>query len=85
MTIPAGLWPRISQLLDEALLLDAAARSPWLARLDVDHPDEAVHVRKLLAAHDRPESDDALGRPPAELRVAALADEGGARGLAPAS
>jgi len=83
MTIPAALWPRVSQLLDEALLLDPAARSPWLATLDAEHPDEAVHVRRLLAAHERPDGDGALGRPPAELLAAALADEWGARGLAP--
>ena len=83
MTIPAELWPRISQLLDEALMFDLVARSPWLARLDLEHPDEALHVRRLLAAHDRADGDGALGPPPAELLAAALADEGTARGLAP--
>ncbi len=79
MTIPAELWPRISQLLDEGLLLDAASRSRWLAGLDEANPDEAVHVRRLLAAHDRPDGDGALGPPPAELLAAALADEGTTR------
>jgi tetratricopeptide (TPR) repeat protein len=84
MTIPAALWPQISRLLDEALLLDPAERSPWLARLDVEHPDEAVHVRRLLAAHDRPAGDDVLGAPPAELLAAALSDESSAtQALAP--
>jgi eukaryotic-like serine/threonine-protein kinase len=64
-------------------VLDPAARSSWLVRLAVEHPDLAVHVSRLLAAHDRPGGDGALGPPPAELLAAALADEGGARGLAP--
>src|SRR5664279_5642865 len=83
MTIPAALWPRISQLLDEALLLEAPARASWLARLGVEHPDEAVHVRRLLAAHERPAGADALGAPPAGLIAAALADDGATRALAP--
>ncbi|HEY4957986.1 MAG TPA: serine/threonine-protein kinase [Caldimonas sp.] len=83
MTIPAELWPRISRLLDEALMLESAERLPWLTRLDVEHASEAVHVRRLLAAHDRPADDDALRAPPAELVAAALAGDSAARSLAP--
>jgi serine/threonine protein kinase len=82
MTIPTGLWPAISRLLDEALSIDPTARAPWLERLDVEHRDEAVHVRRLLAAHERPAAGDPL-HAPAALVVAALAREG--TGLALAS
>ncbi len=82
MTIPAGLWPRISQLLDAAIVLDPAGRAPWLARLDLEHPEEAVHVRRLLAAHERADRDDVLRPLPAEFLAAAFADQGDGR-LAP--
>jgi serine/threonine-protein kinase len=76
MTIPAELWPRISQLLDAALAIDPAARAAWLIALEHEHPGEAVHVRRLLAAYDRPDRDDVLGALPAKLLAAALAEEG---------
>jgi serine/threonine protein kinase len=83
MTIPAELWPRISQLLDEALLLAPEDRAPWMARLDAEHPSEAVHVRRLLAAHERTADDDTRWAPPAELIAAALVGEDATWSLAP--
>ena len=83
MTIPAGLWPEISRLLDEALSLDSAARAPWLDRLDAEHGDEAVHVRRLIAAHERPAAGDPLSATPAALVVAALTGESAGATLVP--
>ena len=74
MSVPHELWPELSRLLDEALSLGAADRAEWLARLEAGRPTLAVHVRRLLEAHDRPAGADPLNGPPAELLVAALSD-----------
>jgi serine/threonine protein kinase len=77
MAIPAALWPEVSRLLDEALNLDASARAPWLAGLRVQRPDLAVHVERLLAAHDTAFESDPLSGPPSELIASALAQPPG--------
>jgi hypothetical protein len=73
MTIPAGLWPEISALLDEALNLEAGGRAAWLSRLDADRPELAAHVRSLLVAHGRRAAADPLRSPPTGLLSEALA------------
>jgi len=72
MTIPAGLWPEISALLDDALNLEPGARAAWLSRLDDDRPGPAPHVRRLLEAHGRPAAADPLRSPPTGLMSEAL-------------
>jgi len=72
MSIPADLWPELSALLDEALVLAPEERSAWLAGRESDRPDLAPHLRRLLAAHERPEGSDPLHARPAELMAEAL-------------
>jgi serine/threonine protein kinase len=73
MSIPPELWAEISRLLDEAMNLDRGERAAWLLRIDAGDAIVAAHVRRLLAAHDRPAGSDALVAPPAELVAAAFA------------
>ncbi len=73
MTIPAGLWPELSDLLDQAMALAQQDRAAWLAERAGDRPDLAPHLRRLLAAHERPEASDPLQTRPAELMAEALA------------
>ena len=72
MSIPADLWPELSAMLDEALVLAPEERSAWLAGRESDRPDLAPHLRRLLAAHERPEGSDPLHARPAELMAEAL-------------
>ena len=76
--LPAELWPEISRRLEEALGLDAAERGPWLTRLAETAPVLAPHVRRLLAAHDRPAEGDPLRGPPSELVASAMSEQSGA-------
>jgi hypothetical protein len=73
MRIPAELWPALSRVLDEALNLDGAERSAWLARLDSTDAALAMHLRRLLAAHAQPAEVDPLHTPPSSLIASALA------------
>ena len=73
--IPAALWSEVSALFDDAMDLPAADRAPWLDRLQASRPDVAVHVRRLVEAHERPAAGDPLSGPPSELVAAALAGQ----------
>ena len=75
MSIPPELWAEISRLLDEAMNLERGERDGWLLRVDAEDAGVAAHVRRLLAAHDRPAGSDALEAPPAELMAAAFAGD----------
>jgi len=48
MTLSIPQIARMSQLLEEALELDEAARRPWLERATQEHPDLAAALRKAL-------------------------------------
>jgi serine/threonine-protein kinase len=74
MSVPPELWQAVSQLLDEALDLEASDRSQWLAQLEATRPELANHLRSLLKAHDSTVNADPLNGPPAELLIAALSN-----------
>jgi len=65
MDVSPDTWKTVSQLLDDALDLDAAERPAWVERLGSRHPDLVPLVRKLLAAHATSESADVLAHLPA--------------------
>jgi serine/threonine-protein kinase len=76
MHISAETWQRLSQLLDEALDLDADARNDWMARLAQTNPDLEPLMRRLLAAHAA--ADVLLDAPqPAAAATFAVGDQVG--------
>ena len=75
MNIPAALWSEVSALFDDAMDRAAADRAAWLDRLQASRPDLAIHVRRLVEAHERPAAGDPLSGPPSELVAAALAGQ----------
>ena len=48
MALSIPQMARMSQLLDEALVLDEAGRRPWLERATQEHPDLAAALREAL-------------------------------------
>ena len=54
------LWEQLSPLIDQVLELDLPRRATFLAALDVDRPDLAAALGRLLAAHDRAAAEDFL-------------------------
>jgi hypothetical protein len=52
------LWEQLSPLIDQVLELDAPRRATFLSALDVDRPDLAAALGRLLAAHDRAAAED---------------------------
>lgn len=65
MDVSATTWNTLSELLDEALDLEPAARAQWIERLDQTQPALALSVRKLLSAHASSETADVLAELPA--------------------
>ncbi|MEO8977730.1 MAG: protein kinase, partial [Casimicrobiaceae bacterium] len=57
-------WPAISELLDEALQLPAAARAEWLFRLDGASAEHREALVALLATQAGVETDDFLAELP---------------------
>ena len=64
MEISAATWNTLSELLDEALDLEPAARAAWLDQLTATQPVLAQSMRRLLAAHACSETVDVLARLP---------------------
>ena len=64
MEVSATTWSTLSELLDEALDLEPAARAVWIEQLSVTQPALAPSVRKLLEAHASSETADVLARLP---------------------
>jgi serine/threonine protein kinase/tetratricopeptide (TPR) repeat protein len=64
MQVSATTWSTLSELLDEALDLEPAARAVWMEQLSVTLPALAPSVRKLLEAHASSETADVLARLP---------------------
>jgi serine/threonine-protein kinase len=60
MDISAATWATVSKLFDEALELEASARTAWLERITATDPQLALVLRKLLAAHVRDAASDPL-------------------------
>jgi eukaryotic-like serine/threonine-protein kinase len=54
------LWEQLSPLIDQVLDLDSGRRATFLAALDVERPDLAAALGRLLAAHDRAAAEDFL-------------------------
>ncbi|HRD96984.1 MAG TPA: hypothetical protein PLA97_11370, partial [Rubrivivax sp.] len=57
-------WPRIAELFDHALSLEADDRQAWLVQLQQTEPGLAPHVEQLLGAHAGRETADWLERGP---------------------
>src|SRR5215510_4899587 len=75
MKVTPQLWSSASQLLDEALELDAIARAEWLDRLADRDSELAALVRRLLDAHAAGEAGSELDQlPELELANNAAAD-----------
>jgi len=72
MSIPADLWQELSALLDEGLALAIEERARWLDGLGRERPELAPHLRRLFAAHERPEGSDPLRASPTGLMAEAL-------------
>ena len=72
MAIPSELWPELAALFDEGLALASQERIDWLAGQERRRPDLMPYLRRLLAAHERPEGTDPLRAPPIELMAEAL-------------
>ncbi len=70
------LWTRVAPLLDELFEMDEDAQASRLAQLDVDQPDVAVELRRLLALEQS--ADPAFLDTPV-AQVAARAPVAGAR------
>jgi serine/threonine-protein kinase len=60
MDISPANWSVLSRLLDEAFDLDLAERGAWLTRQEVERPELAATLRKLLALHASSETADVL-------------------------
>ena len=72
LNVSAATWNALSQLLDEALNLEPAARAEWLAQLATTQPQLAPTLQRLLAAETSSETADILARAP---RLASLLEE----------
>src|SRR5579862_1953170 len=46
-------WLKFSPLLDEALEMDEARCSEWLAKLEVENPEAAAFIRNCLEAREK--------------------------------
>jgi len=79
MVLSVSQMERMSRLLDEALPLDAAARTDWLVRLAAEHRDLEPMLREALLSSTVAPASSPLDRPPA----AALAPIPGSDGLQP--
>ncbi len=79
LNVSPATWSALSQLLDEALNLEPAARAEWLAQLATTQPQLAPTLQRLLAAETSSETADILARSP---RVASLLKESRATALA---
>ena len=64
LNVSSATWNALSQLLDEALSLEPAARAAWLAELATTQPQLAPTLQKLLAAETSSETADILVRGP---------------------
>jgi eukaryotic-like serine/threonine-protein kinase len=73
LKIEPSHWPRVSELLDQALDLSADRRQAWLDTLQTAAPGEAGLLRDLLARQDRVETSDFLNELP---RVQGLTESG---------
>jgi serine/threonine-protein kinase len=73
MHFPPLLWPRISELFDEASGLAPVQRTAWLARLERREPACVASVRRLLAAAESTPARDPLRLPLDALRASAVA------------
>ncbi len=62
-------WDRIAPFLDEALDLEPAERTTWLAGLAARQPEVAALLRDLLARNDALAADAFLSGPPPLLRA----------------
>ncbi len=71
----AAQWPRLSALLDIALIQPAHQREAWLAALPAEQADLATELRRMLDAQAGADEASFLGRPPASATAAALAAE----------
>lgn len=50
-------WAKVTEIFDEALQVDAAARSQWLRDRCLNDQDLETQVRSLLLSHDQAEDD----------------------------
>lgn len=75
MSDAATRWRRVSALLDTALELPAAERTPWLAALDATDPGLRAEVEALLAACEA--AGGFLEAPAGAYAAALIAGEGG--------
>ncbi len=80
MNVTPAIWEAVSTLLDEALDLDAEARTAWIEHIDASRPELAPLLRRLLAAHAS-ETADVLRRLP-QLEVPVVGGLQAAPGLA---
>ena len=78
LKVSPATWNALSQLLDEALNLEPAARTAWLAQLATTQPQLAPTLQRLLAAETSSETADILARVP---RLASLLKESRATAL----
>ena len=62
LNVSPATWSALSQLLDEALNLEPAARAEWLAELATTQPHLAPTLQRLLAAEPSSETADILAR-----------------------
>ena len=62
LNVSPATWSALSQLLDEALSLEPAARAEWLAQLATTQPQLAPTLQRLLAAETSSETADILAR-----------------------
>jgi serine/threonine-protein kinase len=60
MDVTPATWSALSKLLDELLDLEPAARAGWIDGINATQPELAPKLRRLLAAHEQPESGDIL-------------------------
>lgn len=60
MNVTPATWEAVSTLLDEAFDLDAEARAAWIEHIEATRPELAPLLRRLLAAHARSDTADAL-------------------------
>ena len=67
----AAQWPRLSALLDIALVQPADQREAWLAALPPEQADLATELRRMLDAQAGADEASFLGRPPEAAAIAA--------------
>ena len=67
----AAQWPRLSALLDIALIQPANQRVAWLAALPPEQADLATELRRMLDAQAGADEASFLGRPPEAAAIAA--------------